>query len=528
MKNFYLIILFLFCVIFANAQTDTTQTKNDSSSTQDAGINAIDPGGDCISLNPTSLSFDDDGGTQNVGVTATCQWSASDNKSWISIYEDHSAGIIEVTCSANPNYSSRTGTVTVSSSTESHSVSIYQSAKECAPITYTLNGTSTSWCQGSGSSTTLTLSGSESGVDYTLQDGSTNIETKSGTGSSISWTVSPNVVGDHTYSVLAERISPSCEKTMDGTVTITVNKRPTAYSLSKSGNICDGYNIILSNSEDNMTYKLKRDGSVIHTTFISDGNGGNSIDFGFYTEYGDYSVLAVDEINGCTNTMANTVTISAPSTPSITSPSDKTICENNSVTFTVDGTNVNSFQWQAKSPGGNYTNIGTDSESLSLTGVSLAKDGYQYRCIGEGTCESAISGSATLTVNPNTQITDEPSNLTVCEATDATFNVNAQGTNLSYQWQSDVSGSWQDLSDGGDISGAATKTLTIANSTPADNADYRCQVSGDCGSDQTSSTVSLTVNPITQITSQPADLTVCEATDATFNVNAQGTNLSYQ
>ncbi|MBS3805905.1 MAG: gliding motility-associated C-terminal domain-containing protein, partial [Bacteroidales bacterium] len=155
-------------------------------------------------------------------------------------------------------------------------------------------------------------------------------------------------------------------------------------------------------------------------------------------------------------------------------------------------------------------------------------DEADYRAQVTGDCGDQTSDEVTLTVNPSTQITTQPSDQTVCEGNDAIFSVSAEGNNLTYQWQSDAGGSWQDLSDGGDISGATTSQLTIANAANADEANYRVMVSSDCGADQTSNAVSLTVNDATQITTQPSDQTVCEGTDATFTSSADGTNLTYQ
>jgi len=125
MKQLYLIFIFLVAFINSFAQqdttqtiSDTTQTSSDTLQTNDVGVNALPPGGgdDCITLMTTSLYFSSSGATKSVGVAATCSWSASDNRSWISITEDHSGGKIYVTCTDNPNFSSRSGTVTVSSS----------------------------------------------------------------------------------------------------------------------------------------------------------------------------------------------------------------------------------------------------------------------------------------------------------------------------------------------------------------------------------------------------------------------------
>jgi len=530
MNKPYLILIFLVVFTSSYAQQDTSKTSSDSLQTNDVGINALQPPGgigDCVPPMPSSLQYTSSVGTQSVYVEPSCSYNAFDNKSWISINEDYAGGVIYVTCTNNPNYSPRYGTVTVSSPTEDYYIYVSQSAKSCTPITYTLNGNSSSYCYGDGSSTTLTLSDSETGVNYTLKDGSNLVSTKSGTGSALSWSVSPTSVGDHTYSVLAERISPSCSKTMNGTVTITINDSPYPYSLSKQGDICNGYDLNLSSSEGGVTYDLRRNGEVITTRYVKITEGGSSVNFGHYSQAGSYDIFAVNDLNGCTST-SNSVSIDSPSTPSITSPSTKTICENGSVTFSVSGTNVDSYQWQEKPPGGNFTWMsGKTSSSLSLSNVSTSKDGYQYRCIGEGTCESITSGTATLYVNSATQIHSQSYDKSICEGGVVQFYVAASGTNLQYQWQTDKSGSWTDLGEESGVNGSNTDQLELYNVLEDDQANYRVIVSGECGT-VNSSSATLSVNENTGIASQPSDKTVCEGSSASFSISANGTSLSYQ
>jgi len=85
------------------------------------------------------------------------------------------------------------------------------------------------------------------------------------------------------------------------------------------------------------------------------------------------------------------------------------------------------------------------------------------------------------------QITSGPSNLSVYETETATFNASATGTNLSYQWYKDGS----PLSDDAYISGSSTETLTIVNTALSDSGTYTVVVTGDCGTDQASATLSV-------------------------------------
>ena len=80
---------------------------------------------------------------------------------------------------------------------------------------------------------------------------------------------------------------------------------------------------------------------------------------------------------------------------------------------------------------------------------------------------------------PPPTITMQPQDVNVCESSDAVFSITATDAS-SYQWFNSLAA----LTDGGDISGATTNQLTIANTEIADNDDYYCIVSGDGGAVQ--------------------------------------------
>ncbi|MHC4444084.1 MAG: immunoglobulin domain-containing protein [Planctomycetota bacterium] len=88
-------------------------------------------------------------------------------------------------------------------------------------------------------------------------------------------------------------------------------------------------------------------------------------------------------------------------------------------------------------------------------------------------------------------ITQQPVSDKLHKGQSAQFNVVATGASLEYQWQKNGT----NLSDGGNISGAATGTLQVSNVQASDAANYRCVVSnngGDVTSDQASLTLAVT------------------------------------
>ena len=128
-----------------------------------------------------------------------------------------------------------------------------------------------------------------------------------------------------------------------------------------------------------------------------------------------------------------------------------------------------------------------------------------------------ISIAGTSECSPPVEITGHPSDWRACAGETVTFDVTATGSGLVYQWQKDGA----DLSDGGPISGAYTPRLEIADVTEADQGGYRCVVTGDCGTD-TSSTAALAVDESPSIMEHPQAQEVAYGSTAVFIVEAAG------
>jgi hypothetical protein len=76
------------------------------------------------------------------------------------------------------------------------------------------------------------------------------------------------------------------------------------------------------------------------------------------------------------------------------------------------------------------------------------------------------------------EITQQPGNTTVSPGSTATFSVTLSNlTGATYQWQ--INGT--NISDGGNISGATTSTLSVANASANDIARYRVRITNDGG-----------------------------------------------
>jgi len=128
-------------------------------------------------------------------------------------------------------------------------------------------------------------------------------------------------------------------------------------------------------------------------------------------------------------------------------------------------------------------------------------------------------------------ITTQPVSQTTSQGGTALFTVGAVGTGpLNYQWQvtNSGTGTFVNLTDGGQFSGSQTNTLSIANLVTNNSLAYQVIVSLGNYS-VTSSPAILAVQTAPVITSQPTSQTVVIGNTATFSVNALGSApLSYQ
>lgn len=252
---------------------------------------------------------------------------------------------------------------------------------------------------------------------------------------------------------------------------------------------------------------------------ISDACGNN---LGGYGETEDYSVI-----------MCSPVSIT-------TQPMDTAICQNNDASFNVvaNSTDV-TYQWQANQQGNGFLDIsnganysGTTSSTLSIIGAPPIFDGTTFRCIVRSNCNTNIadtSAPALLAVAQNASVTNQPITDTTCEGLNVSFNITTQGSVLAYEWQKYITGSgWVTLNNTPPYSGATTQKLQITSVVDTLNgALYRCIVSGQCIAD-TTDTISLGVNSIPKVITQPTNVSTIQGNNANFNIIAAGVGVSYR
>ena len=165
-------------------------------------------------------------------------------------------------------------------------------------------------------------------------------------------------------------------------------------------------------------------------------------------------------------------------------------------TFTVaaSGDRV-SYQWQCSTDDGETWSNVTDGTSATLSvSIQASVNGYLYRCIAKdymGHAATSQAGRLTVTsalsaiseFDPEFTIINEPDDYYGRPGDTATFIVEAEGANLSYQWLCRAPGAnnFEYLTS----SDATTNTLRVEMTAQSAGAEYRCFITdanGDMGS----------------------------------------------
>ncbi len=344
-------------------------------------------------------------------------------------------------------------------------------------------------------------------------------------------------------------VSGTCTPTVTSTaVALTVNAlpaittQPTAQSTCVTGNAT--FAVVASGA--GLTYQWQEKVGVAAFANITNGGvygGATSANLVLTGVTAGMSTNQYQCIVGgtCTPSVTTTpvaLTVTAGTTFN-TQPTAQAGCVGGTVNFVsaASGSGLVTYQWQEKVGVAAFTNItnggiysGATSATLTLTGLTAGLNTNQYQCIATSTCGVATSTAVALTINTATSITTQPTAMSVCVGSNATFTVAGAGQGVvTYQWQEKVgAGAFTNITNGGVYAGATTTTLALISVTaPMNTNQYQCIVTAGCGS-VTSNAVTLGINTATSITTQPTAQTACVAGNATFSVAAAGLALTYQ
>jgi uncharacterized protein YjdB len=267
-----------------------------------------------------------------------------------------------------------------------------------APTAYVVGGTG-GYCVGT-SGATITLSSSSASATYQLYNGSTAV------GSSVAGTGTGLTFGPESatgvYSIVAKDNITSCTNNMTGTIIVSLNPVPNAYSITGGGSYCaggTGLAVGLANSDVSMSYQLQKDGVALGSPLAGTGS---SLNFGMQTAAGTYTIVGTNSVTGCTNAMTGSTSITISANPVVYSVmGGGSYCATGagrdvSLTSSDAGINYQLYNGMTASGvaiGGTGSSIDFGMETAAGTYTVVATDALSG-------CTSNMSSAAVIVINP--------------------------------------------------------------------------------------------------------------------------------
>jgi hypothetical protein len=246
---------------------------------------------------------------------------------------------------------------------------------------------------------------------------------------------------------------------------------------------------------------------------------------------GDAGLYSCEISGGCgvsvTSSQA-TLTVNDPIVIT-TQPVNVTACAGTNVSMSVVATPSSglTYQWLFNNGGGGgFVSVGVNSPGYPINGVSSSNAGTYYCRISNGCGATLNTNQVILTVPVATGISADPVGDLLCEGAGINLTVTAVGDALSYEWYKD--GDSAPLTDNSIVQNTSASSLSFTGLTLAYAGNYRVKVTGTCGTETSAPDAILDIKQKVVITSQPASITRCSGSDASFSVTTTGDVLSYK
>ncbi len=265
------------------------------------------------------------------------------------------------------------------------------------PTMYTVTGGGSLCPDGAG--VTVGLSNSDVGITYQLlRDGVPEVAPVSGIGAAFDFGI---FTGTGTYTVLAVS-GAGCLNNMTGSTTVAHYPLPTLYTVTGGGTYCAGgagVPVSLNGSQAGVDYQLWMGTTTVGPVVAGTGS---PISFGMQTAIGNYTVMAINPVTTCTDTMygsANVITNPLPIAQTLTGGGS--YCAGGAgagVSMTSSETGVLYQLYNGTTPVGSPlagTGFGLDFGLHTTTGT------YTITATNVTTlCTSNMAGSVTISISP--------------------------------------------------------------------------------------------------------------------------------
>ncbi len=181
-----------------------------------------------------------------------------------------------------------------------------------------------------------------------------------------------------------------------------------------------------------------------------------------------------------------------------------------------------------------YTDIPFSAISIDISGgnsgvvLTGSCDGSSMLAQAGGAGNiSTFPGLVTAVPVEHIAITEEPTNLMICNNETADFTIQTDIPADSYQWQLNNGSGYSVLIDGTDVNGSSSSNLSLSNLSSG-TYNVQCIVEGGCDDVLSSYEAVLEVNTSAAITLDPISQTLCEGEPFVLTTDASGNNVAYQ
>ena len=168
------------------------------------------------------------------------------------------------------------------------------------------------------------------------------------------------------------------------------------------------------------------------------------------------------------------------------------------------------YQWYQNSTNsivGATPILGANAASYTPSTDLIGTTYYFVKVANDAGCNTKESNIIPVTVKESLTITKQPSNATYCQGQTGVqpFKVVATGSGVTYEWFKNTS----PIIHGGTTTGVTTDTYT-PTTTSTGITYYYCVVKDDCGKEERTIPVRVTINKKTTITAPPVGATYCQ------------------
>lgn len=381
-----------------------------------------------------------------------------------------------------------------------------------------------------GQNATITLSGSEAGVNYQLRIGATDIGSPlTGNGGDLTFNVSPSATTNYTIHVV------ECDITYTDEAIVTVNPIPDVSTTIPNQSVCSGFPISPINFSGGIlgtTFNWTRDNSTNVTGIANSGSGTVSGTFtNTTTTPQTVTFTIIPSANGCEGIPITATVLVNPTPIATASLPSQTVCSGAPITNITFSGNVTGtlFNWTRNNTANvtGIANSGSGTISGSFTNMTTTPQTVTFTIIPNTNGCNGVAITSSVTINPTPVASAFTPTQTRCSGIAlGSFGVSSNVIGTTYTWTRDniVNVTGIAASGNGLISGSLTNTtnnVQIVNFTITPTAN---------GCDGIPIVVTATINPTPNVVAAPASQNICSGfaiSDIALTGNVTGTTFNW-